>query len=144
MNVLGREVFDCSRKRGERYMNVLGREERGIWMFYEEREVFECSRKRGERYLNVLGRVNFCQGKIYPYTDKYHKGPIYLQDLRAEISSELSGDFRDLVLALLENPATYDAQHLRNALKVTLRKHTRAHSELTRKNITFTHTLTVL
>jgi len=30
MNVLGREVFDCSRKRGERYMNVLGREERGI------------------------------------------------------------------------------------------------------------------
>jgi len=25
-----REVFECSRKRGEMYMNVLGREERGI------------------------------------------------------------------------------------------------------------------
>lgn len=44
---------------------------------------------------------------------------VCIQDLREELRSELSGDFLELVMALLDNPAKYDAQQLRNAMEVT-------------------------
>ena len=42
----------------------------------------------------------------------------FLQDLRAELKSEISGRFEDLVLSLLETPVNFDAKQLKGAIKV--------------------------
>lgn len=39
------------------------------------------------------------------------------KDLKAELKSEISGKFEDLVLALLETPVNYDAKECRDAIK---------------------------
>ena len=39
-------------------------------------------------------------------------------DLKTELKAELKGEFEDLMLALMETPASYDAQQLHNAMKV--------------------------
>ena len=41
-----------------------------------------------------------------------------LQDLRADLKSELSGNFEDLVLALLDSPTQFDIKQLHGALSV--------------------------
>lgn len=41
-----------------------------------------------------------------------------LQDLADDLSSELSGNFRSVVLGLLMLPTVYDAFELKNAMKV--------------------------
>ncbi|KAI1729772.1 annexin domain-containing protein [Ditylenchus destructor] len=41
---------------------------------------------------------------------------MYGKDLISELKSELSGDFEDLIMALMETPARYDAQQLRKAM----------------------------
>lgn len=43
-----------------------------------------------------------------------------LQDLADDLSSELSGNFRSVVLGLLMLPPVYDAYELRNAIKVRI------------------------
>lgn len=44
--------------------------------------------------------------------------PLLLQDLADELSSELSGNFRSVVLGLLMLAPVYDAYELRSAMKV--------------------------
>lgn len=44
--------------------------------------------------------------------------PVLLQDLADDLSSELSGNFRSVVLGLLMLPPVYDAYELRSAMKV--------------------------
>lgn len=44
--------------------------------------------------------------------------PITFQDLKAELKSEISGNFEKLVLDLLETPVNYDAKELKGAIKV--------------------------
>lgn len=44
---------------------------------------------------------------------------MYGKDLISNLKSELSGDFEDLILALMETPARYDAQQLRKAMQVS-------------------------
>lgn len=44
---------------------------------------------------------------------------MYGKDLISELKSELSGDFEDLILALMEPPAKYDAAQLRKAMAVS-------------------------
>lgn len=41
-----------------------------------------------------------------------------LQELKAELKSELGGKFEDVVLGLLEKPIDYDAIQLKEAVKV--------------------------
>nr|ACZ13330.1 annexin [Bursaphelenchus xylophilus] len=41
---------------------------------------------------------------------------LYGKDLISELKSELSGDFENLILALMENPVKYDADQLRHAM----------------------------
>ncbi|VDD90579.1 unnamed protein product [Enterobius vermicularis] len=41
---------------------------------------------------------------------------MYGKDLKGELRSELSGDFEDLILGLMELPANFDAQHLNRAM----------------------------
>ncbi|MFH4978473.1 hypothetical protein AB6A40_005182 [Gnathostoma spinigerum] len=41
---------------------------------------------------------------------------MYGKDLCSDLKSELSGDFEDLILALMERPAKYDAMQLRKAM----------------------------
>lgn len=43
----------------------------------------------------------------------------HLQDLIKDLHSELSGDFRKLVMATLKTPAEFDAYELNSAIKVT-------------------------
>lgn len=43
-----------------------------------------------------------------------------LQDLAEDLSSELSGNFKSVVLGLLMLPPVYDAYELRNAIKVSV------------------------
>lgn len=43
---------------------------------------------------------------------------MYGKDLMSDLKSELSGDFENLILALMEPPARYDAQQLRKAMQV--------------------------
>ena len=43
---------------------------------------------------------------------------MYGKDLIQDLKSELSGDFEELVLALMEPSAVYDAKQLRNAMAV--------------------------
>ncbi len=45
-------------------------------------------------------------------------GPILVQDLADDLSSELSSNFRSVVLGLLMLAPVYDASELRNAMKV--------------------------
>lgn len=42
----------------------------------------------------------------------------HLQDLIKDLHSELSGDFRKLVMATLKTPAEFDAYELNSAIKV--------------------------
>lgn len=44
--------------------------------------------------------------------------PVLLQDLADDLSSELSGNFRSVVLGLLMLPPVYDAYELKFAMKV--------------------------
>ena len=44
----------------------------------------------------------------------------HLQDLADDLSSELSGNFRSVVLGLLMLPTVYDAYELKTAMKVRL------------------------
>lgn len=46
--------------------------------------------------------------------------PVLLQDMADDLSSELSGNFRSVVLGLLMLAPVYDAYELRNAIKVHL------------------------
>lgn len=41
-----------------------------------------------------------------------------MQDLISDISKKLSGDFHNLVVALLQTPAEFDANEMHNAMKV--------------------------
>lgn len=41
---------------------------------------------------------------------------MYGKDLRKELEKELSGDFEDFILGLMDPPAVYDAYHLRKAM----------------------------
>lgn len=41
-----------------------------------------------------------------------------LQDLIADLKSELSGNFRDVVLGLMMTPAEYDASEVYKAIQV--------------------------
>ncbi len=43
---------------------------------------------------------------------------ICLQDLVKDLKSELSGNFENLVLAMLKTPAQFDAYELKEAIKV--------------------------
>lgn len=43
---------------------------------------------------------------------------MYGKDLISDLKSELSGDFEDLILALMEPPAKYDALQMRKAMAV--------------------------
>ena len=43
---------------------------------------------------------------------------MYGKDLIKELRDELRGDFEELILALMELPARYDAQQLRKAMEV--------------------------
>uniref|UniRef100_A0A914ZVP3 Annexin n=1 Tax=Parascaris univalens TaxID=6257 RepID=A0A914ZVP3_PARUN len=45
---------------------------------------------------------------------------MYGKDLLKDLKSELTGDFEDLILALMEPPARYDAQQLHKAIAVSL------------------------
>lgn len=45
---------------------------------------------------------------------------MYGKDLINDLKSELSGDFEDLILALMEPPARYDAQQLHKAMEVKI------------------------
>lgn len=47
---------------------------------------------------------------------------MYGKDLKGELRSELSGDFEDLILGLMELPANFDAQHLNRAMAVSWAK----------------------
>ncbi|MCP9260673.1 Annexin-B12 [Dirofilaria immitis] len=61
--------------------------------------------------LVLCGRVNFQRQQIAAaYKTLYGK------DLINDLKSELSGDFEDLILALMEPPARYDAQQLHKAM----------------------------
>lgn len=42
----------------------------------------------------------------------------HFQDLIKDLHSELSGDFRKLVMATLKSPAEFDAYELNSAIKV--------------------------
>ena len=42
----------------------------------------------------------------------------HFQDLIKDLHSELSGDFRKLVMAMLKSPAEFDAHELHDAIKV--------------------------
>ena len=42
-----------------------------------------------------------------------------MQDLIADLKSELSGNFERTILGLMMPPAVYDAYELRNAMKVS-------------------------
>ncbi|VDK60587.1 unnamed protein product [Anisakis simplex] len=44
----------------------------------------------------------------------------YGKDLIQELKKELSGDFEQVIVALMEPPATFDASHLRYSMKVML------------------------
>lgn len=46
--------------------------------------------------------------------------PVLLQDIADDLSSELSGNFRSVVLGLLMLAPVYDAYELKNAIKVYL------------------------
>uniref|UniRef100_A0A915PW39 Annexin n=1 Tax=Setaria digitata TaxID=48799 RepID=A0A915PW39_9BILA len=60
----------------------------------------------------LCGRVNFQRQQIAAaYKTMYGK------DLISDLKSELSGDFEELILALMEPPARYDAQQLHKAMK---------------------------
>ncbi|VDN93945.1 unnamed protein product [Brugia pahangi] len=60
----------------------------------------------------LCGRVNFQRQQIAAaYKTMYGK------DLINDLKSELSGDFEDLILALMEPPARYDAQQLHKAMQ---------------------------
>ncbi|CAG9538963.1 unnamed protein product [Cercopithifilaria johnstoni] len=61
--------------------------------------------------LVLCGRVNFQRQQIaVAYKTMYGK------DLISDLKSELSGDFENLILALMEPPARYDAQQLYKAM----------------------------
>ncbi|VDK45783.1 unnamed protein product [Gongylonema pulchrum] len=49
-----------------------------------------------------------------PYTAKYKK------DLVKDLEKALSGDYEEVVLALMETPTKYDAIQLNKAIKVTV------------------------
>ncbi|VDK40157.1 unnamed protein product [Gongylonema pulchrum] len=68
------------------------------------------------KVVNVLcARANFQRQQIAAaYKTMYGK------DLINDLKSELSGDFEDLILALMEPPASYDAQQLRKAMAVSV------------------------
>lgn len=46
----------------------------------------------------------------------------HFQDLIKDLHSELSGDFRNLVMAMLKSPAELDASELHSAMKVSAQK----------------------
>lgn len=48
-----------------------------------------------------------------PYKNKYGK------DLGDELKKELSGDFEDVIMALMDTPTKYDALQLQKAMKVS-------------------------
>lgn len=47
-----------------------------------------------------------------------------VQDLLKDLHSELSGDFRNLVKAMLKSPAELDASELHDAMKASAQKKT--------------------
>jgi len=53
----------------------------------------------------------------------YSKHIFRFQDLIKDLHSELSGDFRKLVMAMLKAPAEFDASELNSAIKVNAQNH---------------------
>lgn len=45
---------------------------------------------------------------------------MYGKELTSDLKSELSGDFEQLILALMDHPAVYEAKELRRAMAVRL------------------------
>lgn len=45
---------------------------------------------------------------------------MYGKDLIEDLKSELSGDFENFILALMETPAAYDAKELKHAMAVSI------------------------
>ena len=43
------------------------------------------------------------------------------QDLRQELQSEISGKFKDLVLALLDSPIVFDSKEMHDAISVCMK-----------------------
>lgn len=79
-------------------------------------EIEAAIRGRGydaNRLLKVLTRINNTQRQMIrtPYRQKYNK------DLYNELKRELSGEFEEVLLSLMETPTKYDAIQLNKSLK---------------------------
>ncbi|VDN20293.1 unnamed protein product [Gongylonema pulchrum] len=68
------------------------------------------------KVIQVIAHCNNAQRQMMrtPYKNKYGK------DLSEELKKELSGDFEDVILALMDTPTKYDAMQLQKAMKVCL------------------------
>lgn len=54
----------------------------------------------------------------HPWGGKQYRVSTVLQDLVKDLKSELGGKLEDLIVALMATPASYDANELRQAIKV--------------------------
>lgn len=86
-----------------------------------------CAASKMERGLDVLRAhysyaaellVEFLLKQQLIMVLSYSKHFFHLQDLIKDLHSELSGDFRKLVMATLKTPAEFDASELNSAIKV--------------------------
>ena len=74
-----------------------------------------------ERGLGVLRAHYSCVAELLakPFSQQQlFQACFHFQDLIKDLHSELSGDFRKLVMATLKTPAEFDACELHDAIKV--------------------------